>query len=152
MTKVQKELKQIAKQAGGILRPEAVVERASDPESALHEHFTWDDTKAAQEYRLWQARQIIRVSVVVLDEENEPVRTYVSLTTDRKNVGGGYRPIEVVLSDEEMREQMLADAFADLKMLREKYKRLKELSEVFAAAAAAQKAHSSSRRKARKAA
>jgi hypothetical protein len=46
------ELNQIAATHGGELREEDVVEFAKNPETALHDYFTWDDKKAAAKYRL----------------------------------------------------------------------------------------------------
>lgn len=140
---IQKELNEIEQQHGGILKPEHVVEFARNPETALHSRFQWDDDKAAEQYRLWQARMIIRVRVTVLPQsKNErPVRAYVSLSTDRSKEGGGYRPIATVLSDKDMREQLLADAVFEMKTFRRKYDTLKALAPVFAAMDEAIKKH-----------
>lgn len=35
------------------------VEFARDPETELHSRLEWDDTKAAQKYRVWQLSKII---------------------------------------------------------------------------------------------
>lgn len=125
------ELKRLAREHGGLLRPKDVVNAARTPRSPLHARFEWDDTVAAEEYRLWQARQLMRVVVEVVPETNEPVEVFVSLTTDRRD--GGYRVQLEVLSDAEMREQLLKDALAELMLFRRKYSRLKELSEIFSA-------------------
>lgn len=44
----------------GRLTPEAVVKAARKPESPLHSHFEWDNGKAAFNYRIVQARTLIR--------------------------------------------------------------------------------------------
>lgn len=36
----------------GRLTPAEVLEEARNPESPLHDQFTWDDTEAAEKYRL----------------------------------------------------------------------------------------------------
>lgn len=116
------------------LYPEKVVEFAKDPETHLHKYFTWDDGEAGQAYRLLQARQLIRVAVHVLEETQEKVRAYVSLTPDRKRGGGGYRATVDVLDDKELLRQLLDDAKAELQAFRRKYQRLAaagELSAVF---------------------
>lgn len=114
----------------GILKPEAVVAAAENPKSALHSWFTWDDTKAAHEYRLEEARRLIRVQVVTLPHTETVTRAFVSLPRDRRS--GGYRPMVSVISDEEMRAEMLEDALDDAKAWRAKYATLSELSKVFA--------------------
>jgi hypothetical protein len=100
----------------------------------LHSKFTWDDTKAAQEYRLWQARHLIQVyvKVVAVDGANVETRVYVSLNDDQ-NAGGGYRTLVSVLSDDNMREQLLSEAVEDMQRFKQKYAALKELAEIFAA-------------------
>jgi hypothetical protein len=44
----------------GKLRPIDVVKAAQDPKSILHDCFEWDDTKAAEQWRLRQAALLIR--------------------------------------------------------------------------------------------
>lgn len=127
----------------GLLRPEAVVQRASDPSNPLHASFCWDDSVAAHRHRLEQARALIRVSVTLLPGRAEPVRAYVSLTTDRASgqegaEAGGYRPVAEVLQHDGLRKIMLEDALAELRAFQVKYARLEELASVFEAARLAQ--------------
>ena len=133
-TAIQAELQQIQAANGGVLRPEAVVEFARDPATALHRRFTWDDNEAAHQYRLWQAREVIRVCVTILPQSDEPVRTYVSLTSDRIKEGGGYRTTESVLSIAEQRAELLDQALRELAAWQAKYRQIKELAAVFAEA------------------
>ena len=75
----------------GTLKPAAVIKEAKSSRSPLHHLFTWDDTIAAREHRLNQARQLIRVAVTILPAvSNGPVRQYVSVSTMRKTATGGY--------------------------------------------------------------
>lgn len=129
--KIKNELLEIH-QKHGILRPEDVVDYAKNPGTALHSQFEWDDTEAARQYRLEQARRVIRVSVTLIEVDQPETRVYVSLASDRV-AGGGYRPTQTVLSDKEMRSEMLAMARSELKRVREKYKHLTELAKVFEA-------------------
>ena len=131
--KVITELKRIANKNGGLLQPETVVESARPIKSPLHSRFEWDNTVAGQQYRIWQARQLIRVSVEVLERTDEVTDVFVSLSTDREKESGGYRIMVDVLTDKQMRAQMLADAMAELEIFRVKYSRLKELAAVFEA-------------------
>lgn len=130
---VKDELEQIRQQSGGMLRAEDVVAFAEDETTALHKHFEWDDTEAARQYRLDQARSVIRIHVQITANDATPVRAYVSLVEDRRNPGGGYRLIDDVLADPVQRASMLATAFRDLDRFRAKYHRLSELSQVFTA-------------------
>lgn len=131
--KVITELKRIANKNGGLLQPETVVESARPASSPLHSRFEWDNTVAGQQYRIWQARQLIRVSVEIIPSMEKPTDVFVSLSTDREKESGGYRIMVDVLTDKQMRQQMLSDALTELEIFREKYSRLKELAAVFAA-------------------
>jgi len=132
-TSIQNELELLRKQHDGLIRPTDVVDFARDPKTALHERFTWDDGKAATEYRLWQAREIIRVSVTFMPSIEKEYRTYVSLLDDRQREGGGYRSVVSVLKNPARRETMLSEALAELDGFRQRYAMLKELAPVFAA-------------------
>jgi len=131
---VRQELAALAKSGGGILRPESVVDYAKDPTTALHAQFEWDNSKASHEYRLWQARQLITVVVRHEPRVDQKVQVYVSLPSDRKNEGGGYRRMVDVLSDADHRKQLLDSALAELAVFERKYGIIKELAGVFFAA------------------
>ena len=123
------ELERIRITNGGFLTPEAVVSAAKDEDNPLHPYFTWDDTEAAHRWRLEQARKLIRLSVTVIKQDTQPVRAYVSLLNDRgKN---GYRATIDVLSDEDLRDQLLQCALRELAAFRHKYSVLSELAELF---------------------
>lgn len=129
----------------GTLSPEAVVKAAKAKGSPLHDYFDWDDTEAARCWRLAQAGHLIRrVRVRLVESKQEPIRAFVSLTSDRTagrpgevSGSGVYRPIERVLGDVELRAQLLDDALHEMRAFKSKYSRLSELREVFSAMDAA---------------
>ena len=126
------ELQQSVAQHNGMLRPEDVVEFAKSPATALHTCFTWDDTQAAHNWRLVQARQIIRVSVIVSPgDPKEKVRAFVSLKENRYN-DEGYRSLISVMSDGDLRQVLLTEAMMEMQSFMDKYENLKELASVFA--------------------
>jgi len=127
------ELERIRQEHGGILRAEDVVLAAEDLSSPLHNSFEWDDTAGAEQWRLQQARQIIRSVVVILPNIAKPVTAFVSLRDDRTQEGGGYRTIIDVMSDKDMRERFVEEALADLRHWEQKYSQLNELGPVFEA-------------------
>lgn len=145
---VLQELERIRqKDPDGILHPEEVVEAAAPESSPLHDYFTWDDTEAARQHRLNQARHLIRVTVTVLPGTNTQTRAYVSLSVDRPprevgtvTGGGGFRDVVTVLSNEDLRRQLLQDAIKDMTNFQNKFRTLEELSEVFSAMSKTQKA------------
>lgn len=131
---IQEELEAIREEHDGLLRAEDVVEFAeSNPESALHKRFDWDDSSAAQKFRLMQARAIIRVNVIVPETTGMTVRAYVSMMGDRQLPGGGYRALSDIMGNQELRRQLLAQAMREARLWREKYKNLQELAGVFGA-------------------
>lgn len=136
------ELQRIANLSGGVLHPERVVEEAESEASPLHGKFCWDDDKAAHEYRIFQARNLIRTTVryIEINGDTRPMRVFVSLTPDREHDGGGYRDVVAVMSDNDMRRQMLEDAFGELGIFEVKYVHLKELTGVFVASKKAREA------------
>lgn len=102
-------------QRDGVCTPQAFVDQARDETSPLHVLFDWDDQTEAEMWRRHKARTIIgRVKVTL---KNGAVRTpaHVSVTIvhsgERKR---GYVPIEVAMSDDELRDQVFRDARAGL--------------------------------------
>jgi len=127
----ENELRSLEKK--GVLQAEQVVSFAINKKTALHSEFEWDDTKAGYQYRLGQARKII-VSVIIVPMKNKPIQAYVSLVSDRVNPGGGYRRTETVLSNKELRAELLLQAIKDFEYWRDKYELLNELVPIFEAA------------------
>jgi hypothetical protein len=135
--RVREELEQLRINNGGeFVAPAVVVDYAKrNKRSALHKEFEWNNTKAAQKFRLDQARHLIRLYVNVIETENGdiPARMYVSLEGDRRSSGGGYRTLTSVMTNEELRGQLLQQALDELQRVRRKYQTLQELAPVFAA-------------------
>lgn len=122
------------KQKDGRLMAQAVVDAARPRDSILHDEFTWDRDEALEKNLLSEARELIANYTVVVHVGDRTTRTrhFVSLSSDRK-IGGGYRPIEIVMSDAEMRQQLLDDAINALAAVQARYQHLVELAEVFSA-------------------
>lgn len=132
--KIQAELMALSAANDGLLKAEDVVAHAKNPTSAMHSWFTWEDTEAARQWRLHQARMLIRVTVVVSPDKKEHMRAFVSLADDRYGEdGGGYRIMADVLTDEEMRQQLLEEALLEANRWMQKYRRLSELARIFEA-------------------
>lgn len=121
----------------GLLVPSAVVDVAADPDNPLHSYFTWDDSEAAKKWRLVQARALIREIEVTLPEDvNEnPIPRYVSLVSDRKRPGGGYRQTRQVLQNKELLAELEATARVELESWTRRFQMLHELTERVRAAA-----------------
>lgn len=110
----RKFLVQLAKHKGGVLLVDDVLDAAKDPKCVLHKHFQWDDTKAAESYRKMQARQLIQKCTVTIEKAPDvPIRAFVSLNVD-KYAGGGYRMTADVLSDDDLKAELLHDMMLTL--------------------------------------
>lgn len=133
---VGEEIEKYRQWNGGKLSKEMIVEIAKDPSSPLHKAFEWNDTKAAEEYRLQQAGYMIRSIAVVFehpDSEKElEVRAFVSVLqpNDEKAT---YTSIEVAMADDALRSQVFADALKELNAWKKKYEYLKIFQRVFQA-------------------
>ena len=89
-----RELARIRSENGGKLTASSVVEAAEADDAPLHPFFVWDDTEAAREYRLMQARQLVR-SVRVIRDDQPPRRIYVHVSKDEGE--GSYDPLDLVV-------------------------------------------------------
>lgn len=124
------ELERIEETHGGIVTPQAVVEFARDPTTALHSRFDWEDSIAAAKWRLEQARSILRVAVKYVGEvEKRPIAAFVSLGSDRIR-GGGYRSTVRVLDDDEKRGELLEQAKQEARAWADRYKEFNELARI----------------------
>lgn len=109
--------------ANGGLDPRAVVDDARRPESPLHPLFDWDDSEAAEKWRLHQARHHIRQVRLVIHETQVAVRKVVYVRDPGKPAGeAGYvstarlreqpeRSRAALLSELERAEQCLTRAY-----------------------------------------
>lgn len=109
--------------------PQNIVDYAADhPESELHKCFTWDDTKAANEWRKYEARQVVRLLVFKDESEGEPTKVRVLQKTDE-----AYKPVTQIVRNEDEYKELLKRAKAELASFRERYKTLVELETVLEA-------------------
>lgn len=113
----------------GRLKPEVIVSEAADPAHPLHSRFSWDDSEAAKKHRLNEARQLIRLAVVIIPAlSNGAVRQYVSLSSLRRDPEGSYLATVDILSDEAKYAQAFADAVTALGNLKKRYAHIRELA------------------------
>ncbi len=130
--KIRKELEVVRAKSEGILHPSAVVAFAEDKATELHKRFDWNNASAGHQYRLWQARHLIRVvAETETADDVTPIPVYVSLSSDRKD--GGYRSTREVFAEDDLRQTLLEDAKREMQHFKNKYRMLKELEKVFLA-------------------
>lgn len=130
--KAGEELERIRTKHNGRLEPEWVVHNAKSPHNPLHDLFEWDDNVAAQNYRVDQARAVIRSLEVVIEQapEAKPIRAFVSVVQERDR---SYTSVQHAMSDSDLRKQVLMQALTELEAWRKRYAELVELATVFAA-------------------
>lgn len=104
-----------------------ILEKAKDPKSELHKCFEWDDKKAAEKWRLQQAKTLVCNLVFEMpDEKDEPIRVF-HITTEQSV----YKPTKMILQQPDEYQSLLNNAKAELQAFKRKYKILQELEEIF---------------------
>ena len=133
-----KELARIQKEHG-VTTPGAVVD-ASRPENApLHPVFEWRDEVAAEGYRKWQARMLIKSVTVIEQRDGKEVAApvYVHVPASEQGEGAsaaqplqrGYQPVSVVVQRPDMYALALADLARRLTAARESLDALKRAAD-----------------------
>ena len=111
----------------GGLTPQKLVDVSRDINHPLHGEFEWDDSIAAEAYRVTQAKQLIRDITIVHDEEEKKSDRGFVITPGGNHV---YVPLYDALNNEEWKENLLLAAKRDMIAFIAKYRRLKELTDV----------------------
>ncbi|MBQ9527069.1 MAG: hypothetical protein IJR68_05605 [Fretibacterium sp.] len=113
----------------GCITAQSLLEESRPENAPLHRCFEWDDAKAAELYRLKQARFIISNLTVEISETEIKPRGFVSVSETRET--GRFVSISRAMSTPEMKGQVLRNALDELLNFRKKYSGLQELAELF---------------------
>lgn len=108
-----------------------VLESARPEKSPIHSLFEWNDTQAAEKYRLEQASKlIVNLSVEVQTEDKKPLicRAFVNVS-EKKN--GSFINIESAFKSEETKDIVLKRALQELQAFEQKYKNLELFADLF---------------------
>lgn len=127
------ELEKLERERQHKLTPDEIVRAAADAASPLHPAFEWDDTKAAERYRVDQARHLVSLIDVVIikpDQSEAQIRAFVSVSHDD---GRGYTSTVHALGDEELRKQVIHRAWQELEAWRQRHAELSEFGRIFSA-------------------
>jgi hypothetical protein len=127
------ELERIRTKHNGRLTADDVLKEAKSKASPLHGAFEWSDTKAAQQFRLQQAQYLVRsieITVVQSKSKTSNVRAFVNV---RRDTDRSYTSIGHAMSDAELRQQVVAQAWKELEEWRNRHERLSEFSKLFGA-------------------
>lgn len=116
-----------------------IVDDAKPETSPTHNQFDWDDSEAADKWRLHQARNLL-ISIVTKttdDETAEPMRAFVVVTEDDDQ---HYTSVAAVMADQDLLDQVLRRALRELEVFEKKYGAYKQLAGVITAARKVRKA------------
>ncbi len=129
---VGQELEKIRAVHNGLALPKEVIKAAKKKNSPLYRYFEWDDTTAAEKWRLEQAGSLVRAVGVIYGDnpKRRPTRAYVSVEKDGER---GYMEISDVMTNADLRDQLLTQALNEAESFKWKYKTLTELQSVFTA-------------------
>lgn len=127
---VGQHLELLREKCKGELTPGDVVNDARNPNSPLHPFFEWDDCVAAEQYRLQQARGLIRAVVAIYVSDDNPAVRQKAYVHIREPGANHYRETQHALSQQKTREAVLRRAWEELVQWRKRYADLKEFADL----------------------
>lgn len=107
--------------------PKQILDFARNPDTELHKCFEWDDSIAAEKYRLSQARTIVCNLVYVDEKKPEPQRVAVRLI---QRADEAYKPVQMIVRNKTEYENLLERAMSELRAFKARYHTLVELEEI----------------------
>ena len=100
-------------EAISIRTPENIVKAAQRKSSAMHRCFTWEDSKAAESWRIFEAKSLVNhlvISYSVLTEKDENAEVTVNVYTSvQKEDGRQYVRTSDGINNEVLREMILSE-------------------------------------------
>lgn len=125
---VGEHLELLRKQCKGELTPEDVLADARHDNSPLHSFFEWDDGAAAEQFRLQQARGLIRAVVAVYVSDDKPAVRQKAYVHIAEPSAPHYRETSHAMSQAKTRKMVLDRAWNELKAWKARYKDLQEFA------------------------
>jgi hypothetical protein len=113
---------------GGRVTAEVVLERAQDPSSTFHAHFTWNDTEAARRYRLQQAGGLIRKFKVVRNVGGRTIK--VDAFVKVPDSTDGYVPVHEAMTMDWVVQQRRIRMIAQMERLAQELRHWDEFAAV----------------------
>ncbi len=105
------------KDNSGYITSEGIISSARKKSSPIHDFFEWSNNKAAEEFRLQQARNLVNhiVEVVIVQGERVEQKSFFSVSV--KNVGKVYVNLKEAVENKDYRRQLLSNAISILENL-----------------------------------
>tara|TARA_R100000789_G_scaffold77259_1_gene72537 strand:+ start:80 stop:580 length:501 start_codon:yes stop_codon:yes gene_type:complete len=108
-----------------------VIEDAKNKNSVLHGAFEWNDSKAAHEWRLHSARNLMRAVVTKELDSSGEIRYQPAFVFVKTEEGPRYESLARVLDDDEMRLQVINRALKEFEQWQKRYEEYEEFLSVF---------------------
>lgn len=128
-------LEEITENNGGELTPHLVVKEAKDKNSPLHEVFEWDNSIAGERFRVQQARELISCVIVEVkfDHTSRDQKAFFSVknTNENRESSRVYVTLNRVLTEPDLRKNVIADALREVEGWRIRYNQYVELGNIF---------------------
>lgn len=109
------------------IEAEDLVTLSKPKTAATHHMFEWDDKKAAHSYRVEQARHYIQAFDIVFDDSSDPVRAFPNVNVNGKAT---YMPMQRVLSNKDLIDQVVADALAQAESWTKRHAALRSVAKL----------------------
>lgn len=90
----------------GAITPQNIVNYARNPETHIHKAFEWDDSAAAEKYRIHQATTLARAITVEFAAAQQPIRVYTLVKPETAAVPQ-YLPTTLVVKQPDLLEDGL---------------------------------------------
>ncbi len=134
-------LETLVSRHGGHISPAILRDEARDPMSPFHQFFQWDDTEAAEQYRLIQASGMIRRwkgNIMRIDSEAKIVhiqatRRVQSPAGQRGPGAQSYETIESIMADPAKAADLEQTVLNELMAYRRRYSAIKVLADIWRA-------------------
>lgn len=122
----------------GRLSADLVVKEATPEESPLHDELNWDDADAGHQYRLMQARQLIRsqkIHIVQDDPKSERVRAWIHIPArpqpepepgEPEPVTASYLPVTDIGQSPRLKAIALAQMEREWRLFRRRWQQYQE--------------------------
>ena len=123
------------------LTAEEVVKQAKKKKSKLHSFFEWDNDKASDKWRLQQARVLINEVKIIIEDKEYYAFENVSVKVESDQIHEGTNVNEInkreyftnkeIISNEELREQIVQRAYNYLLYWKKQFSFYREFEPVF---------------------
>jgi len=116
-------------QIGDTATPAQILDKARDGGTELHKCFEWDDTRAAERWRIQQARHIV-CSLVIKETDDDATNKPEIRVFYKTDNSSGYKPTTLILQDKDEYQKLLEKAKAEALSYKRRFEHLAEVDEI----------------------